>query len=71
MGRAERVDEKNVVICLLIIFTPGVMVTEMSKMIYFLLFSADDSKKLVTVWVNYSSASGRSYFNLLENAMDY
>ena len=31
MDRAQRVDEKNGVICLVIMFTSGVMVIKMSK----------------------------------------
>ena len=42
---AQRVDQKNVVICLIIMFTSGVMVIKMSKMAHFLEISADDSKK--------------------------
>ena len=37
-NRARRVDEKNGVIFLIIIFTPGVMVIKMLKMAYFLYF---------------------------------
>ena len=36
MVRIQRVDEKNVVICLVIMFTPEVMVIKMSKMAYIL-----------------------------------
>ena len=36
--RAQRLDEKNRIICLAIVFTPGVMVTGMSKMAQFLCF---------------------------------
>ena len=36
--RAQRVDGKNGVICLVIIFTPGVMVTKISKITHFLYF---------------------------------
>ena len=36
--RAQRVDGKNGVICLVIIFTPQVMVIKMPKMAYFLYF---------------------------------
>ena len=36
--RAQRVDEKNGVICLDIIFTPGVMVIKISKMAHFCAF---------------------------------
>ena len=38
MDVAQRVDEKNEVICLVIMFTPQVMVIEMSKMAHFLYF---------------------------------
>lgn len=36
--REENPDERNVVICLVIIFTPGVWVIKMSKMDYFCIF---------------------------------
>ena len=36
--RVQRVDEKNVIICLVIMFTYGVMVIKMSKMAHFLYF---------------------------------
>ena len=38
MDRAQRVDAENMVICLVIMFTPGVMVVKMSKMAHFLYF---------------------------------
>ena len=38
MDRAQRVDEKNGVICLVIMFTTGVMTIKMSKMVHFLYF---------------------------------
>ena len=38
MDSAQRVDEKNGAICLVIIFTPRVMVIKMSKMAHFLYF---------------------------------
>ena len=38
MDRAQRVDEKNEVIYLVIVFTLGVMVIKMSKMVHFLYF---------------------------------
>ena len=37
MDRAQRVHEKNSIICL-VMFTPGVMVIKMSKMVYLLYF---------------------------------
>ena len=36
--RAQRVYEKNEVICLVIMFTPGVMVIKMSHMAHFLYY---------------------------------
>ena len=36
--RAKRVDEKNGVICLVIVFTPRFMVNKVSKMAHFLYF---------------------------------
>ena len=48
IDRTQRIYGKNRVICLVIMFTPGVMVIKMSQMAHFLLFT-DDSKKTVTV----------------------
>ena len=56
MDRAQRVDEKNGVIYLVIMFTSRVIVIKMSKMAEIFLFSADESKKSVTVWIKYLSA---------------
>ena len=42
--RAQRVDEKNGVICLVIMYTPDVMVIKMSKMAHFLYFLATPAK---------------------------
>ena len=38
MDEAQRVDEKNGVICLVVMFTPRVMVIKMSKITHFLYF---------------------------------
>ena len=38
MDRAQRLDEKNGVICLIFIFTFGVTVNAMPKMVHFLHF---------------------------------
>ena len=70
MYTAQRVDEENVVICLVIIFTFGVLVIKMSKMAQFLYFLLMTAKKSVTVWAIYFSTFERSYLALLENAMD-
>ena len=51
--RAQKVNEKNAVICLLIMFTPQFMVIKRSKNSLFFVFSADASKILVTVWTKY------------------
>ena len=51
--RAQRVDEKNGVICLFIMFTPRVIVIKMSKMahfLYFLLMAAKTSHNLRKVF---------------------
>ena len=42
-----------------------------AKNVSFFVFSADDSKKSVTVWVKYLSTSERSCLALFKNAMDY
>ena len=63
MDRAQRVDEKNGVICLVITFNFRFMVIKMWKMAHFLL------KKLVTVWVKYLSATEKPYRVLSENGM--
>ena len=47
--RAWRINEKNGVIVLNVMFTPGVMVIKMWKIDSFFVFFADDSKTLVTV----------------------
>ena len=52
------------------VFTPQVMVIKMSKIAHFFVFSADASKKSVTVWTKYLRTSERSYLALSENAMD-
>ena len=59
---AQRAFKKNEVIFLVIMFTPRVTVIKMSKNGLFLVFSADDSKKLVTVGTKYLSAPERSYW---------
>ena len=61
---------KNGFFCLVIMFTPSVMVIKMSKRAHFFVFSANNSKKPVIVWPKYLSASKRSHLALLEN-MDY
>ena len=46
--RAQRLDEKNGIICLVMMFALGVMVIKMSKMahlLYFLLMPADNQSR--------------------------
>ena len=50
--RAQRAGKKNGVICLVIMFTLGVMFIIMSKMVHFLYFLVMAAKNLVMVWVN-------------------
>ena len=45
----QRVNEKNVAICLVIMFTSRVMVFKMSKIGPVFVFYGDNSKELVTV----------------------
>ena len=40
MERTQRADEKNGVFCLVVMFTPTVMVVKMSTLAYFLLMAA-------------------------------
>ena len=67
--RAQRVDEKNDVICL-VMFTSKVMVIRMSKMAYLMYFLLN-TEKTYPVWERYLNASERSYLALLQNTMDY
>ena len=64
MDRAQRVDEKNGIICLVIMFTPRVTVIKMSTMTHFCM-SADYSKKSVTVLATDFSVLEKSYLALL------
>ena len=43
---------------------------KMSQVAHFFVFSADGSKKPVTVWAKYLSASERSHLAFLANAMN-
>ena len=49
MNRTQRVDEKNGVTFLVIMFTPGIMLIKMSQMahfLYFLLMTAKSQSQL-------------------------
>ena len=69
--RAEKVDEKNGVICLVSMFPSWVMVFKLSKKGHFLQFCADLSKKSKSVKAIYIYASESSHYTLSENGMVY
>ena len=66
--RAQKLDGKNRVIYLFIMFTPIVMIIKMSKMAHFLYFQVFASKKQ-SVSTIYYSAPKRSYCVLSENGI--
>ena len=68
--RAEKVDEKIGVICLVSMFPIWVMVCKLSKKVHFLQFCADLSEKSKSVEAIYIYASESSHYTLSENAMD-
>ena len=69
--RAEEVDEKSGVICLVSIFPSWVMVFKLSKKVNFSQFCADRSKKPKSVKASYIYASESSHSTFLENNMVY
>ena len=66
--RAQRVDGKNGVICLVIMFTPWDMVIKKSKMTHFLYFLPMPAKTQ-SVWTKYLRAPEKSYLAFSESAM--
>ena len=69
--RAEEVDEKSGVICLVSIFPSCVMVFKLSKKVNLFQFCADLSKKPKSVKASYIYASESSHSTFLENNMVY
>ena len=67
--RAERVDEKNGIICLIFMFSSRVMVLKLSKNVAFLQFCADLRKKSKYVKAVYIYESERSCRAPSENAI--
>ena len=64
MDRAQRVDEKNEIICLVILLLSlNITINP------FFVFSSNDGKKWFTIWPKYISASERSFWVLSENGM--
>ena len=73
--RAQKVDGKNGVICLFIVFTPWVMVIKMSKMVHFCIFcwcqqkiSHSLDKIFTCIWKNLFS-SLRKCYGLLDSEL--
>ena len=67
--RAEKVDDKNGVICLVFMFPSWVTVCTLSKKVHFLQLCADLSKKSKSIGAIYVYASKSS--TLSENGMVY
>ena len=69
--RAEKVDEKIGVICLVSMLPTWVMVCKLSKKVHILQFCADLSKKSKSVEAIYIYASESSHYILSQNATIY
>ena len=69
--RAEKVDEKNVVICLVFMFSSWVMVRKLSKKVRFLQLCAGLTKKCRSIKAIYIYLSESSLSTLSENGMVY
>ena len=69
--RAEKVDEKNGVICIVSMFLSLVMVLKFSEKLKFLQFRADLIKKPKSIKTILIYASESSYQTLSENDMVY
>ena len=69
--RAENVDEKNGVICLVSKFPFWVRVCKLSKKVHFLQFCADLSKKSKPLKLMYIYVSEGFHYTLPENGMIY
>ena len=62
----KKVDDKNVVICLVSVSPSWVMIYKLSKKVHFLQFCADLSKKSRSVKAIYIYASESSHYTLSE-----
>ena len=67
----QRLDEKNVVIYLVIKFALRIMVINISKIAHFIFFFSDGSPKIVPVWAKYLSTTERACWVFSENGMVY
>ena len=68
---AEKVDEKNGVLCLVSMFSSWVMVLKLSKKVHILQYCADFSKSSKAIKAIYIYASERSRYALSENGIVY
>ena len=69
INSAEKVDEKNGVICLSVKFRSSVIDVKLSKKAYFVQFTAEFSKKPESVKAIYINVSESSHYTLSENGM--
>ena len=70
--RAQKVDKKNGIICLVSMFTARVMVLKLSKEVHFMQFCAGLSKKPKSVKAIYMFVSSKiCHYTLSENSMVY
>ena len=69
--RADKVDEKNGVNCLVSMLPSWFMVLKLSKKVHFPQFCADLSQKPKSVNAIYIYGSESSYYSLSENDMVY
>ena len=69
--RAQKVDEKNGVICLVSFFPSWVMVLKLPKIVHFLQICADLSKKSKSTKAIYLYPSERPHHALSKNIMFY
>ena len=68
-GRAEKVDEKNGVICVAFMLPSWVMVFKLSKKVHFFNFELTSGKKSKYIKAIYTYASEKSCYSLLENGI--
>ena len=69
--RGEKVVEKNVVICLVSMFSSWLMVLKLSKKVHFLQFCADLSRKFKSFKAIYIYIPESSRYALSENGIAY
>ena len=70
-GRAEKEDEKNGVICVVLMFSSWLMILKLSRKVCFFNFVLISAKKYKYVKVIYVYASETSRYALSENVIVY